>query len=242
MIRRLLPLTLLVAALSACDRPAPREIRRADPPPGVARFAAALPAPPPAVVAPVKVAAPAPLKWNPSANAFVFKGKPLRAEKVWIFDGATDGFVAIGGEVQPGEEPGLIYRQVAPDPILRSPKGLNIDGANRSLVIVRMTRLVAGGQWDGSVFYSTPGHGEAAAFFTKPVFGGDPAVGETTILVFDFKHPRKGGADWTSSIIDQIRIDLDNAPGGEFLIRQVAVAQDPGGLVPEPAPPAKPAP
>lgn len=242
MTRRLLTFVALAAALSACDRPAPREIRRADPPPGLALFAAEIPTPAPAAPAPVKAVVAAPLKWDAAAGAFVFKGKPLRAEKTWIFDGATDGFVATGGEVQPGEAAGLIYRQVAPDPILRSPKGLNIDGANRSLVIVRLTRTVAGSRWDGSVFYSTPNHGESAAFFTKPVFGGDPAVGETTILVFDFRHPRKGGADWTSSIIDQIRIDLDNAAGGEFLIRQVAIAQDPGGLVPEPAPPPKPAP
>ena len=58
---------------------------------------------------------------------------------------------------------------------------------------------------------------------------------------------RRGGDDWKRSIIDRVRIDLDDSPDGAFVVRQVAIAQDPGGWVnalqkPPVAQPAAPAP
>lgn len=226
-------------ALSACDRAAPRKPHLAPPPPGVAEFglAAAQPVPAAAPAEPAKPAPPAPVTWDKAAGVFMFAGKPLRAEKLWVFDGATDGFVATGGEVAPAEVRGMTYREVTRDPVLRSPSGLNVDGHTRTLVLVRVVRTLAGSGWDGTLFYSTAAHKESAEFRATPVFGGDPPLNEPTTLVFDMKHPAAGGGDWTSSIIDQIRIDLDEGAGGEFIVRQIAIAQDPGGLIPEPAAP-----
>lgn len=239
--RALFLFALASVALAACDKAAPRQPRLAAPPPGVLE---PVPVQAPVAAGPAKPKAPpSPITWSAQAGAFVFQGKPLRAEKLWLFDGATDGFVATGGEVQPTEGPGMTYRAVMEDPILRSPKGLNVDGHGRTLVLVRVSRLqAAGGRWDGTVFYATAAHGESADFQAKPLFGGDPAVGETETLVFDMSRLKKGGADWTTSIIEQIRIDLDNAAGGEFLIRQVAIAQAPPGLAPPPPPAPPPAP
>lgn len=234
---RALILAALVLTLGACDRAAPRKLHLATPPPGVAEFGLATapvdagPAPP---AAPVPQA---PITWDKPSQTFRFKGQPLRAEKLWTFEGATDGFVATGGEVAPADVLGMTYREVSSDPILRSPRGLNVDGHIRTLVIVRLVRTLPGGGWDGTLYYSTPGHAESAAYHAKPVFGGDPPLNQPTILVFDMKHPAAGAGDWTSSLIDQIRIDLDATGGGEFIIRQVAIAQDPGGLTPAAAPP-----
>lgn len=240
------PVAILLAAgvlcLTACDRPAPRERKVAAPPVGVAEAEARRHRPPPPA-RPQRVAPPAPLTWSAERAAFEFQGKPLRAEKLWRFDGSTDGFVAAGGEVQPLARGGIRYRLVQPDPILRSPKGLNVDGHTRTLVIVRLTRVLPGEAWDGTLFYTTAGHGESAQFRAKPAFGAPPKPGETSILVFDMKRLQHGGADWSSSIIEQIRIDLDDTPGGEFVIRQVTIAADPGlPAPPPPAEPAKPAP
>jgi hypothetical protein len=60
-----------------------------------------------------------------------------------------------------------------------------------------------------------------------PVQGADPAVNETAILVYDMTHLKKGGADWTQSIIQQIRMDFEDQAGGEFLVRQVAIVRNP---------------
>ncbi len=238
------PVAILLAAgvlcLAACDRPAPRERKVAVPPVGVAE-AQARRHRPLTPIKPQRVAPPAPLTWSAESAAFEFQGKPLRAEKLWRFDGSTDGFVAAGGEVQPLGRGGMRYRLVRPDPILRSPKGLNVDGHTRTLVIVRLTRVLPGEAWDGTLFYSTAAHGESAAFRAKPVFGAPPQPGETSILVFDMQRLQHGGADWSSSIIEQIRIDLDDSPGGEFLIHQVTIAADPGLPVQSPsAEPSKP--
>ena len=88
------------------------------------------------------------------------------------------------------------------------------------------------------------GFGEAAAFATKPVRGTDPAVGETTVMVYDMANPRKGGDDWVKSVITGLRLDLDDDAGGEFTLHQIAIVNIPGGAAPEaqpaPTPPAAP--
>lgn len=237
--RRALMLALLAAlSLAACDQPAVRMKRRAPAP---------VPAVPPgtpieAPQAPVRLFPddpPSPVLWNPGKAIFEFKGRPLRAEKVWTFDGATDGFVATHAEVIPADGAGLALKIGGRDTILRTPRGLNVAGANRSVVLVRLTRTAAAKRLDPTLYYSTAAHGEGQSWFAKPVFGGHPRLGDTTTMVFNMHRPSAGEGDWKSSIIDQVRLDLDDGPGGAFVIRQVAIAQDPGDLFPaQPAPPA----
>lgn len=237
--RRALAL-LALAALAACDQPARRERRLAPRPVPAAQPGA------PVAVGPVAPGAPrrfpddppSPVQWNPGRNAFEFNGRPLRAEKVWTFDGATDGFVAVHGDVLPADGAGLSFRVGGRDSILRTPRGLNVAGANRSLVLVRLTRTGAAKRLDPTVYYSTPAHGEAQGYNAKPVFGGHPRLNDTVVMVFDMHRLASGGDDWKTSTIDQVRFDFDEGPGGTFVIRQVAIAQDPGDLFP--APPAPP--
>ena len=65
--------------------------------------------------------------------------------------------------------------------------------------------------------------------------GGVPAVGETTVRVYDLAKPLLGGDDWTKSTIKGLRLDLDDDVGGEFTLYQVAIVNVPGGVTPEPA-------
>jgi hypothetical protein len=228
---------LATLSLAACDRPAARATRRTPPPvPAVlpALSAAAAPAP----VHKFPDDPPSPVSWNPSGGVFEFKGRPLRAEKVWTFDGATDGFVATHGDVLPADGAGLSLKVGGRDSILRTPRGLNVAGANRSLVLVRLTRTGAAKRLDPTAYYSTATHGESQAYFAKPVFGGHPRLNDTVTMVFDMHRLAAGGDDWKTSKIDQVRLDFDDGPGGAFQIRQVAIAQDPGDLIP--APPAPP--
>ena len=216
--------------LAACDRPSPRLLRRA-----------AVPVP-----AAVAVAAPAsfpaarevtgPIRWDAARGAFVADGKVLRAEKLWTFDGTSDGFVAAGGEAVPADRAGLAVRESGDALSLRTPRGLNVDGHTRSLFLVRLTRVKAARPWDGTVYYSTKAHGETQAFFAKPAYGADPAVNETQVLVYDMRQLRAGGEDWKTSIIDQVRVDLDAAPGGAFVVHQVAIAQSPEAALAEAQP------
>lgn len=202
----------MALTLAACDQPAP--------------WARAAQAPEPIQVAQNLRAQT--VAWNDQADRFEINGAPLKSGRLWTFDGTTEGFVLTGGDVLPAAPVGMDVRNGAVDPMLRSPKGLELDGARYSLVLVRLTRTRAGAAWDGSIFYSTANHGEAGDFQAKPLAGADPGVNETVVLVYDMANPRRGGDDWTTSLIDQIRLDTDDQAGGEFTIHQIAVTENPG--------------
>ncbi|MDP3749237.1 MAG: hypothetical protein Q8Q88_19550 [Phenylobacterium sp.] len=153
---------------------------------------------------------------------FELAGQPLRQAKLWTFDGSTDGFTAAKSQLSLADDKGLHVRVV--DPPLRSPRDLEIEGWSYSLVLVRLTRLKRGKTWDGALYYTTETHPESVQFLAKPISGADPAIHETSILVYDMTRLTVGGEDWRNSIIDQIRLDLEDQPGGEFLIHQVAIA------------------
>ncbi|WP_419319462.1 hypothetical protein ACN2C7_01695 [Caulobacter sp. ErkDOM-E] len=206
---------LLAAAVclfvAACDKPkgAP-----ADP-------VAATPAAEPARPAPVR---PAELvKWDESSGRFTVDGTVLKTAHLWRFDGSTEGFVAASAQVEPARGGGLRVVEQAIDTIVRSPQNLAIEGGRYNGVVVRLTREKEASEWDGSLFFSTPAHGETSGFFGKPLRGADPVAGETTIMVYDMAKLRKGGGDWTASTITGLRLDLDDQPGGQFVIHQIAV-------------------
>lgn len=229
---RALAAAALLSLLAACDEPAPRK----PPPPAPSHM-------PPAVAAEAVGAgreALAPIEWREKRQAFFYKGQPLKTARLWTFDGSTDGFVLSGGTTTPLEDGGARLQNDLFDPVLLSPKALALDGSRYPLVLVRLTRAKASltPGWDGTLFYATAGHGMSQNFSASPALGGDPQVGETRILVYDMAHPTRGGADWSTSLIDQIRIDTDDQPGGEFVLRQVAIAEnpDPAGLPPKPEP------
>lgn len=182
-----------------------------------------------------------PLRWNAATGGFELNGKPLKAAKLWTFDGSTDGFTALSSKVVPAPGQGLLL-QIA-DPTLRSPKGLNVPGGRFPLVVVRLTRMAKGAVWDSALYYATSNHPESIAFLGKPVLGANPAVNETTTLVYDMSRQTIGAPDWMQSTIDHIRLDIEDKPGGAFVIRQVAITEnpDPAALAPvAPAPTPKP--
>ena len=172
-----------------------------------------------------------PVRWNAATGGFEMDGKPVKTVKLWTFDGSTEGFATVASRIVPADGQGLAVTII--DPILRSPKGLNVPGARFSLVLVRLTRTAAGSGWDGALYYSTANHSESIAYLGKPQSGADPAVGETTTLVYDMSRQTLGAPDWTQATIDQIRLDIEDKAGGAFVIHQIAIAENPN-----PPPPA----
>jgi len=194
----------------------------------------------PAAPIPVGAERTGPVRWNAAGGDFEMAGKPLKTAKLWTFDGSTEGFTAAGSKIEPA--PGQGITVTVADPTIRSPKGLDVPGGQYPLVLVRLTRVRPASAWDGALYYSTMGHGETIGYFGKPLSGANPAVGETTTLVYDMSRQAAGAPDWINSTIDQIRFDLEDKPGGAFVIRQVAIAEnpDPAALAPTPAPAATP--
>jgi len=117
-------------------------------------------------------------------------------------------------------------RNLDGDPALRSPAGLDIDGARYGVVIVRLTRTRPGGAWAGQVFYGTAAHGETPSAMIAPLDPSDPQIKETVTLVYDMAGAPSG--DWSASRIGHLRFDTDDAAGGAFILRQIAVVESPG--------------
>lgn len=181
-----------------------------------------------AAVAPVANAASeakGPVAWNESAGVFELAGQPLPTAKLWRFDGSTEGFTAVGSEIAPAQGGGIDFPITAPS--LRSPKGLAIDGAKYPLVIVRLTRTAAGQQWDGALYFTSQKHPESGQYFGKPLNNRSPNLNETVTLVYDMSQLTVGGNDWQTSTVDQIRLDVEDKPGGRFVIKQIAIAENP---------------
>lgn len=212
---------VLTVALAACGRPS-----------DIAK-------PAPAAASGPLVERTGPIRWNAASGGFELAGKPLKTVKLWTFDGSTEGFTPVGSKVIPAPGSGISVTMA--DPTLRSPKGLNVPGGQFPLVLVRLTRTAPAASWDGALYYSTATHGEGIGFFGKPLSGANPAVGETTTLIYDMSRQPNGAPDWTQSTIDQIRLDLEDRPGGGFLIRQIAIAANPDPAALGPATPPAPA-
>jgi hypothetical protein len=224
LLQLLRPTAVLLAgalALTACDQPKPSPKAEAEAPAAKVR--------PPR--------APEPITWDPALKAFTLDGKTLKAASLWTFETGVDGFEGAGSTLTARPGGGLDVKGDLFDPIVRLPKDLSVKGAESNAVLVRITRNKDTERWDGSLFWTTAAHGEAAGFATKPIRGADPAVGETTIMVYDLAKPRKGGDDWLKSVITGIRLDLDDSAGGAFTLQQVAIVTIPGGATPEAATP-----
>ena len=196
----------------------------------------------PAVPAVTAVEKAGPVAWNATTGAFELNGAPLKTAKLWTFDGSTEGFTGVTSKVTPAPGQGLAV--TIADPSLRSPRGLSIPGGQYSLVIVRITRTGAGELWDGALYYTTAGHPEAIDFLGKATGNAKPGLNETVTLVYDMSRQTTGGGDWLASSIDQIRLDIEDKPGGQFIIHQVAIAENPAAApMPaqvEPAAPTEP--
>jgi hypothetical protein len=212
-------LAVVAAVLASCHRPAGKD-----------RAAAV-----PVAAGPERAS---PVHWNATTGGFEFNGRAIKTVKLWTFDGSTDGFTAVGSKITPAAGQGIAV--AIADPTIRSPKGLNVPGAQYPVVLVRLTRTAAASAWDGALYYSTAAHGETINYLGKPTSGADPHVGETTTLVYDMSHQALGEPDWMRSTIDQIRFDLEDKAGGAFVIRQIAIAEplDPTAFAPAAPPPA----
>jgi hypothetical protein len=166
-----------------------------------------------------------PVSWDDRLGAFVQNGKPLAAGRLWRFARSTDGFAAPGTIAAAAPGGGLTIQNKLYGAFVRTPDNLGLDGRRYSTILVRITRTAAGSQWDPIVYYTTKSHSETENFKAKLFRGHNPAVGETTVLVYDMRHLAVGGADWVGSKIRQVRFQTDDQPGGAFTLDEIAITE-----------------
>lgn len=141
--------------------------------------------------------------------------------RAWNFQGTAEGCTAVAANITVNPNSiqlgGIAGNN---DPILFTEGSLGISGANFTKVRARLRRL-GGAGWQGTVYYVTNGHGISGSY-TKTV--PDPTSGGQWVVVeWDMAALTSGGADWTSSTIQQLRFDLGNTGDDAFEIDWLAV-------------------
>ncbi|MBH3342440.1 phage tail protein [Pseudomonas parafulva] len=141
---------------------------------------------------------------------------------LWHFDGALDGWYCQGANITLGA--GFVtISSTGNDPQLISAAGLAIEGSGYTRIRVAITRR-GGSGWDGQLFYSTKDHGFAGSY-RKVIANPALAVGASTILEWDMANLTSGGTDWTSSVIDRVRIDFGSMASDVFEVDWIAIGR-----------------
>jgi hypothetical protein len=141
---------------------------------------------------------------------------------LWATDGNAEGWTA-SGAVATVSGSQLRLASAGSDPILRR-TGLSIAGATNTTVRARIKRD-AGSGWDGTVYYTTSGHGESGSFrkaVSEPTYDGNGWA----VVEWDMASLTAGGADWTGSTITGVRLDLGNSASDVFYLDWVAIGSE----------------
>lgn len=141
---------------------------------------------------------------------------------LWATDGAVEGWTSSGATVTVSASQ-LRLASSGSDPILRR-TGLSIAGATNTTVRARIKRD-AGAGWDGTVYYTTSGHGESGSYrkaVPEPTYDGDGWA----IAEWNMASLTAGGADWTGSTITGVRLDLGNSAADVFYLDWVAIGSE----------------
>jgi hypothetical protein len=129
----------------------------------------------------------------------------------WTTSGMTSATVANGV---------LTIDSSGADPIIRR-GSLSFAGTTYRTVRARIRRT-AGSGWEGSVYYTTGGHGESGSFVktaTEPIYDDD----SWAVVEWDMASLSVGGSDWTSSTITGIRLDLGASAADTFEVDWIDV-------------------
>ncbi len=148
----------------------------------------------------------------------------LEAFTTWDFSATVDGWTATNAAItQP--QTGLIRVAASTaDPTLVSPAGLSISGQLYDRVRARVRRI-AGAGWDGTVYYTTAGHGFASGF-RKTIANPFLAPGsDWRVLEWDMSALTAGGTDWTTNTITRLRLDLGGNEADVFEVDWIAVGR-----------------
>jgi hypothetical protein len=109
----------------------------------------------------------------------------------------------------------MVLNSTANDPFITSPV-LSFNGG--SAPIIRISILRTGGTgWDGSLFYTTGGHGVSEAYkalMPQPAFDGV----NYQLIEMNMSNLFAGGNDWSTNTITRIRMDFGATAADDFRI------------------------
>jgi len=143
--------------------------------------------------------------------------------ETWDFNGTDESWTAVNASIVPSSTY-ISWTPSAANPQLISPGGLTVSGGIYTQVVVRVRMNIAGGAWEGNVYYETAGHGISSSH-VKTIADPSLSLSEWTTLTWDMADLTNGGTDWIDSTITKIRVDLVSTDGGTFHIDWIQVAK-----------------
>lgn len=154
------------------------------------------------------------------ANADAIRTSSFEPAIKWEFRNSLDGWTVTGAGYALGVD-SLDFTANTTDPLIYSPV-LSLNGKQYDKIRMKVMRTNAGA-WQGQVYYTTAGH-DVSESYTKAI-PDTTVIGEWVILEWDMAKLTAGGADWTSSTITKIRIDLGSANGVQFSVDWIAIGK-----------------
>lgn len=142
----------------------------------------------------------------------------------WQFISSAQSWTAANATITSGST-SIVLAATAADPILRRTIPA-FAGSKYRYVVARLRRLVAGA-WEGSVQYTTPGHGESASYINTAAEPAAWSTGSWFTFVWDMHALTAGGNDWLNSYITGLRFDLSSANGSSVEIDWIALSEYP---------------
>ncbi len=150
-------------------------------------------------------------------------GLDAAASSTWHFDNDAQSWSAAGATISHAAG-SITVTATANYPVLVSPI-TNINGALYSRIRIKVTRRAGTAtDWDGSVYYETPGHGFSASY-RGALANPNLAVGQSAVIECDMAALVIGGNDWVTSTISRLRLDLGVQAGGALEIDWISVGR-----------------
>jgi len=139
----------------------------------------------------------------------------------WDFRNTLDGW-AVGGITTANNTDFITLTSTTTDPTFNK-TGLSIDGGLYDTVLVRIRRT-AGTGWQGTLYYSTSGHGASESY--RQIVPDTTVLNEWVILTYDMYNLNAGGDDWKNNTITELRFDWGNGtPDDVFDVDWVSVGK-----------------
>jgi len=138
----------------------------------------------------------------------------------WDFNGSTQSWVAVNATLTSYSD-SMGLSATTTDPELISP-ALSLNGEFYGKVRMRVRRD-AGTGWQGTLYYSTGGHGSSESY--KKTIANATVTGQWVILEWDMHNLTAGGSDWSSNTITAVRFDLGNTTSDQFTIDWISIGR-----------------
>lgn len=115
----------------------------------------------------------------------------------------------------------MTVNATANDPYIRSPSGTTWPGSGGVVIRVNIRRT-AGTGWDGSIYYTTSGHGETESF--KNLMPEPAWDGTYKLIEMNMSNLTAGGTDYISNTITRLRLDFGATSADDFQIDYIEIA------------------